>query len=221
MNIILLGPPGAGKGTQAKLLQEQYGMFQIATGDILRAAIKNGEPLGLEAQKIMDDGKLVPDNLMIRLIEVKIGQLKPGTGFILDGFPRTVPQAEALDEMLAEQHKSLDAVIELKVDEAALIERVSGRFSCSNCGAGYHEKFKPTKTSGICDACGGKEFCHRPDDNAATLKTRLKAYQEQTAPILPYYRQKNLLKTVDGMAGMEAVHQLINAVLKAAKSTAA
>ena len=204
MNIILLGPPGAGKGTQAKLLQEKRGMFQISTGDILRMAIKDGEPLGLEAKKIMDDGKLVPDNLMIRLIEVKIAQLEPGTGFILDGFPRTVAQAEALDEMLVDLNKKLDAVIELRADESALIERVSGRFSCNTCGAGYHEKFKPTKVAGVCDVCGGKEFCHRTDDNATTLKTRLKAYQEQTAPILPYYRQKGILKTVDGMAGMES-----------------
>lgn len=221
MNIILLGPPGAGKGTQAKLLQEQYGMIQIATGDMLRAAIKRGEPLGLEAKKLMDAGNLVPDDLMVRMIAERIAQPDSQNGFILDGFPRTVPQAEALDKMLAARNTGLDAVIELKADEYALIERVSGRFSCAACGAGYHEKFKPTKKTGVCDVCGSREFCHRSDDNAETLKTRLKAYQEQTAPILPYYRQKGILKTVDGMAGMETVHDLIDAVLKAAKPSAA
>ncbi|MDX2028879.1 MAG: adenylate kinase [Alphaproteobacteria bacterium] len=216
MNIILLGPPGAGKGTQARLLEETRGMVQIATGDILRASIKLGEPLGLEAKKIMAAGQLVPDDLMIRLIEQRIAQSSDAKGFILDGFPRTVAQAEALDEMLARHHRTLDAVIELKVDEAALIERVSGRFICTSCATGYHAKFKPTKEPGKCDVCGGMDFIHRPDDNAETLKTRLKAYQEQTAPILPYYKKKGLLRTVDGMASMSTVHDAIEAALKAA-----
>jgi len=217
MNIILLGPPGAGKGTQARLLEDKYKMVQIATGDMLRASIKRGEPLGVEAKKIMDAGKLVPDDLMIKMIEDRIAKPDCNNGFILDGFPRTVPQAEALDTMLASRHKSLDAVIELKVDEAALVERVAGRFTCAKCGAGYHSKFKPTKVEGICDVCGSTEFVCRPDDNPETMKTRLKAFNEQTAPILPYYRQKGLLKTIDGMASMEAVQSSIAAILGSIK----
>jgi adenylate kinase len=214
MNIILLGPPGAGKGTQAKLLEEKYGMIQLSTGDMLRASIRHKEPLGLEAEKVMKAGGLVPDALMIKLIEDRIMFPDCEKGFILDGFPRTVPQAEALDRMLASKNRKLDAVIELKVDEPALIERVSGRFTCANCGAGYHEKFKPTKEPGVCDQCGGKEFTHRPDDNPETMKTRLKTYHEQTEPILPYYRQKGLLKSVDGMASMQDVQRSIEALLK-------
>jgi adenylate kinase len=214
VNIILLGPPGAGKGTQAKLLETKYGMVQIATGDMLRTAIKKKEPLGLEAKQIMDEGHLVPDSLIIRMLDMRMGQLGD-QGFILDGFPRTVPQAEALDEMLEAHDRKLDAVIELKVDEAALIERVSGRFTCAKCGTGYHDKFKPTKQPGICDVCGSTEFTRRTDDNAETMKTRLKAFQDQTAPILPYYRQKGLLKTVDGMAQMDDVQRSLVAILDA------
>lgn len=216
MNIILLGPPGAGKGTQSRLLQEKYGMIQIATGDMLRAAVERGDPLGTEAKHLMDQGKLVPDNLMIRIIEERIQQPDIAGGFILDGFPRTVAQAEALDKMLTAHNKTLDAVIKLKVDTEALIERVSGRFTCSTCGAGYHDKFKPTHKPGTCDACGGTRFSRRPDDNAATMATRLSAYRDQTAPILPYYDKKGLLKSVDGMAGMDDVHKEISAILEAA-----
>ena len=214
MNIILLGPPGAGKGTQAQLLEEKHGIVQLSTGDMLRASIKCKEPLGLEAEKIMKAGGLVPDALMIKLIEERIGFPDCDNGFILDGFPRTVPQAEALDHMLAAQNKKLDAVIELKVDEPELIERVSGRFTCASCGAGYHDKFKPTEKPGVCDQCGGKEFTRRPDDNPETMKTRLKAFREQTAPILPYYRQRGVLKSVDGMANVEKVQRQIEALLK-------
>ena len=215
MNIILLGPPGAGKGTQARLLEEKLGLHQLSTGDMLRASIKRGEPLGVEAKKLMDAGKLVPDDLIVKMIEEAMSKPECKKVFILDGFPRTVPQAEALDRMLAHHGKKLDAVIELEVDEPALIERVSGRFTCAKCGAGYHDKFKPTKQSGVCDVCGSHEFTRRSDDNAETMKTRLKTFREQTMPILPYYRQKSLLKTVNGMGEFNEVEHSIEAILKA------
>jgi adenylate kinase len=215
MNIILIGAPGAGKGTQAKLLEEKYGMVQISTGDMLRAAVNKKEPLGLQAKSIMDKGELVPDDLIVKLIKERIAQPDCAKGFILDGFPRTVPQAEALDKMLAEQGKRLDSVIELKVDESALIERVSGRFTCAKCGAGYHDKFKPTQKPGVCDIdkCGSKEFKRRADDNAETMKKRLEAFNKETAPILPYYKAKGMLKTVDGMAEMPKVTISVEAIL--------
>ena len=213
MNIILIGPPGAGKGTQARMLEEKYGMIQLSTGDMLRAAIKNAEPLGLEAKGLMDAGKLVPDDLMVRMIEARIAKPDCAKGFILDGFPRTVPQAQALDAMLTAQNKRLDAVIELKVDEVALIARVSGRFTCAKCGEGFHDSFKPPQKAGVCDSCGGTEFTRRPDDNAETMKTRLKAFHEQTAPILPFYQGKGLLKAVDGMAPMGDVAVALAALL--------
>lgn len=214
MNVILLGPPGAGKGTQARLLEEKFGIVQIATGDMLRAAVKRGEPIGLEAKEIMAAGKLVPDNLIIRLIEECVDKPECSKGFILDGFPRTVRQAEALDRMLAAHGKKLDVVIELSVDEGALLERVVGRFTCAKCGEGYHDTFRPLKKAGICDVCGGTDFTRRPDDNAETMKSRLKAFHEQTAPILPYYRAKGLLKSVDGMAAMPVVQQALAALLR-------
>lgn len=213
MNIILLGPPGAGKGTQAKRIEKQRGLIQLSTGDMLRAAIKNSEPLGLEAKKVMDTGKLVPDDLMIRMIAARMNAPDCAKGVILDGFPRTVPQAEALDVMLESNGKKLDAVIELKVDNTALIERVSGRFTCAKCGAGYHEKFQPTRQSGICDVCGGTEFTCRSDDNAETMKTRLSAYTAQTMPIIPYYVARGILRQVDGMAEIGRVAEAISLIL--------
>lgn len=213
MNIILLGPPGAGKGTQARMLEEEYGLVQLSTGDMLRASIKNKEPLGLAAKALIDKGELVPDAMMVRLIEARISQPDCAKGFILDGFPRTVPQAEALDKMLAEKSMKLDAVVELKVDEEKLVERVAGRFTCAKCGEGYHDKFKPTKADGVCDSCGATEFTRRADDNAETMKTRLQAYRDQTAPILPYYQGKGMLKSVDGMAEMMAVYDELVQVL--------
>lgn len=213
MNIILLGPPGAGKGTQAVKLAEKHGFVQLSTGDMLRASVKLGEPLGLEAKVLMDAGKLVPDDLIIRMIDERMDQPDCGKGVILDGFPRTVPQAEALDRMLAAKGKKLDAVVELKVDEDSLVERVSGRFTCAKCGAGYHDKFNPTMKAGVCDGCGGGEFTRRADDNAETMKTRLTAFNEQTAPILPYYAKNGILKSVDGMLPMPEVFAAIESVL--------
>ena len=213
MNIILLGPPGAGKGTQATKLVEKYGLVQLSTGDMLRAAVKRGEPLGLEAKKLMDAGSLVPDALIIRMIDARIDAPDCVQGFILDGFPRTVPQAEALDIMLSNKNKKLDAVVELKVDENLLVERVAGRFTCAKCGAGYHDSFKPTQKAGICDQCGATDFTRRADDNAETMKTRLKAFRDQTAPILPYYATRGILKSIDGMAPVPDVFKALENIL--------
>jgi adenylate kinase len=213
VNIILLGPPGAGKGTQAKRLEEKWGLAQLSTGDMLRAERKSGSALGRKVQAVMDAGKLVSDEIMIELISQRIDRLKGSKGFILDGFPRTVPQAEALDRMLAEKGLKLDAVIEMTVDEAALIERIAGRFSCAQCGASYHDSFNRPKQDGVCDVCGGKEFARRADDQPEAVKIRLEAYRQQTAPILPYYRDKGVLRPVDGMADIDEVGRQIEAIL--------
>jgi adenylate kinase len=216
LNILLLGPPGAGKGTQAKRLEERYGMVQLSTGDMLRAERAAGTPLGKQAQAIMDAGKLVSDDIMIAMIKNRIGQLG-GKGVILDGFPRTVPQAEALDQMLGENKITLDAVIEITVDEAALVDRISGRFSCKSCGASYHDRHNQPKQEGVCDVCGSHDFVRRPDDNAETVKARLDAYRKQTTPILPYYKAKRVLRSVDGMAPIDTVTQQIETILNKVK----
>jgi len=212
VNIILLGPPGAGKGTQAKRLQEKYGLVQLSTGDMLRAERKSGNALSRKVQAIMDAGQLVSDDIIIALIAGRIDRLG-GKGVILDGFPRTVPQAEALDRLLHDKGLKLDRVIEMTVDEAALVDRIAGRFSCAKCGAGYHDRHHRPRVEGVCDVCDSRDFVRRADDNPAAVKTRLEAYRRQTAPILPYYRNKGILRQVDGMADMDSVTRQIEAIL--------
>ena len=214
MIVILFGPPGAGKGTQAKFIEEKFNIVQLSTGDMLRAKVRQQDPLAAKIKQIFDAGALVPDDIMIDLIEDRIAQPDCANGFILDGFPRTVPQAEALDAMFAKKGLRLDAAIELKVDENALVERITGRCSCSQCGASYHAKFNPPKVEGVCDACGGEIVC-RTDDNEETVRARLKTYHDQTAPVLPYYQAQGVLEQVDGMASMDDVAQQIARILSA------
>lgn len=212
LDIILLGPPGAGKGTQSQLLVTSRGMVQLSTGDMLRAAVRAGTPVGLKAKAIMEAGELVSDAIVSALIGEHLDQSR-GKGAIFDGFPRTQHQAEALDILLDERHRRLSHVIELEVDEEALVERITGRFTCASCGAPYHDRFMPTQVQGTCDVCGGHEFKRRPDDNEQTVRTRMAEYRAKTAPILPYYEERGLVSRVDGMASVEEVTRQINAVL--------
>ncbi len=215
MNLILLGPPGAGKGTQAKRIEAARGLVQLSTGDMLRAAVAAGTEIGKKAKTVMEAGELVSDDIVIGIISDRIDEPDCATGFILDGFPRTVAQAEALDRLLAEKGKTLDVVVEMKVDDEPLIGRITGRYTCAKCGEGYHDEFKTPAVDGVCDKCGGKEMSRRADDNEETVRSRLAAYHEQTAPLVDYYAGKGKLKSIDGMVAIDEVTSQISAVLDA------
>jgi len=216
MNIILLGPPGAGKGTQAQRIEDSRGMVQLSTGDMLRAAVAAGSEIGKKAKELMEAGALVSDDVVVSIISDRIDEPDCKGGFILDGFPRTRPQAEALDAMLIEKKMQLDYVVEMKVVDDILVERIVGRYTCAGCGAGYHDSFQKPVVEGVCDKCGGTEFKRRADDNAETVMSRLAVYHEQTAPLLPYYGDKGILRSIDGMADIDDVTRQIGEVLDSA-----
>jgi len=218
MNLILLGPPGAGKGTQAKRLEQAHGLVQLATGDMLRAATASGSELGRQIKAVMDSGALVSDDIVIETIEQRIAAPEAKNGVILDGFPRNVPQAEALDAMLARHELELDHVILMEVDEAALVDRLAGRFSCRKCGASYHERYHRPKQEGVCDVCGAPDFVQRPDDRPEAVIKRFEVYRQQTAPILPYYRDKGILEAINGMGEMDAVTRDIEVIISRGNS---
>ena len=213
LNIILLGPPGAGKGTQASRLEDEHGMVQLSTGDMLRAAVKAGTPIGLQAKAVMDAGELVSDEIVSGLIGERLDELGSDTSVIFDGYPRTAAQAESLDEILSARGRKLDHVIELRVEEDALVDRITGRFSCAKCGEGYHDRYKLPKVADTCDACGSHEFKRRPDDNEETVRTRMAEYRAKTAPILPIYEARGIVSKVDGMADIDHVNDAIEAIL--------
>jgi len=213
MNLVLLGPPGGGKGTQAKRLMDKFGLIQLSTGDMLRAAVASGSDVGKKAKAVMDAGQLVSDEIVISIIDDRLDQPDTKGGVIFDGFPRTVAQAEALDVIIAKKGRKLDHAIEIRVPDQLLIDRITGRYTCAKCGAGYHEKFQKPKVEGVCDACGGQEFSRRADDNAETVKKRLDAYHAQTAPLLPYYQGKGILSVVDGTLDIAVVTTALEGIL--------
>ena len=214
MNIILLGPPGAGKGTQASRLEHERGMVQLSTGDMLRAAVAAGTEIGRRAKAVMEAGELVSDEIVTGILSERLDQRDVEQGFILDGYPRTAAQAESLERLLNEKGRKLDYVIELSVDEEALVDRITGRFSCAKCGEGYHDRYKLPEVETLCDVCGAEnQFKRRPDDNAETVRNRLGEYRSKTAPILPYYEDKGIVRRVDGMAPIGEVSRAIEAIL--------
>jgi adenylate kinase len=213
MNLILLGPPGAGKGTQAKAIAAKRGLIQLSTGDMLRAAVEAGSPIGRKAKAIMDSGDLVPDEIVVEIIAARLDEPDCKAGVIFDGFPRTLAQATALDKVLKRKKRKLDAVIELKVNDDQLVDRIAGRFTCSTCGTGYHDRFRQPRRAGVCDVCGGTSFQRRPDDRAETVSRRLLVYYRETSPLIGYYYCKGSLRSVDGMGGIEEVAAAIEAQL--------
>ena len=213
MRLILLGPPGAGKGTQAQRLVESHGIPQLSTGDMLRAAVSSGSDIGKRAKAVMDAGRLVSDEIVNQIVSDRIDEEDCRRGFVLDGYPRTLAQADAVEEILSAKNSGLDAVIEIRVDDDILVERIAGRYTCAKCGAGYHDKHLRPEREGICDRCGSTVFKRRPDDNAETLRTRLMAYYKETSPLIGYYYAKGLLHVVDGMRDIDAVTARIEAVL--------
>lgn len=213
MRLILLGPPGAGKGTQAHRLVEEHKIPQLSTGDMLRAAVAAGTETGLRAKAIMDAGKLVSDEVVNAIVSDRIDEPDCANGFILDGYPRTLAQADAVESMLEQKGTSLDAVVELRVDDDAMVERVAGRYTCASCGTGYHDTLNMPEQEGVCDKCGGTEFKRRPDDNAEAMRTRLQVYYKETSPLIGYYYAKGKLRPVDGMASIDRVSEEISEVL--------
>lgn len=214
MNIILLGPPGAGKGTQAKLIEEKYHLKQLSSGDMLRAAVQEGTETGKRAKEFMDKGELVPDELVVNIVFDHIAKLDSGNGFILDGFPRNVSQAEVLDNLLASTSQQIDHVILVEVKDDTLVERVSGRFTCAQCGEGYHDVYKRPAKEGVCDKCGSTNFVRRPDDNPETVRNRLKVYHDQTSPLIDYYKSKGKFRAIDGEQPINVVTRTIEEVLQ-------
>lgn len=212
--LILLGPPGAGKGTQARKLEQQFGLVQLSTGDLLRAAVAEGTEAGKQAKAAMDAGQLVSDDIVIATLRDRVEKDDCAQGVILDGFPRTTVQADSLGKMLAESGQSIDAAISLEVEDDAMVQRVSGRFTCGNCGEGYHDDFKPLKTPGVCDKCGGTEMTRRSDDNAETVASRLAAYHDQTAPLIAYYRERGVLQRVDAMQDIDDVSNKMDEIVR-------
>lgn len=214
MKLIFLGPPGAGKGTQAKRIEQLHDLVQLSTGDMLRAAIASGSDVGKAAKAVMDGGNLVSDEIVVGIVAERLNGKDLEKGFILDGFPRTLGQAQELDQILSERGEALDAVIEIKVDDELLVERITGRYTCAKCGKGYHDVFEQPEIEGVCDRCGSTAFTRRADDNAETVRARLKAYHAETAPLLPYYAERGMLKTIDGMIEIDEVTAQIDEVLK-------